>query len=92
MKSNCAERPNYEINKSTREPRMPARPICQTAGTELHKYVLKPDRFKRPIMCTSIDEAQNPELGEAIQSDRQSRDSHGLKPVQLQMSHLSASQ
>lgn len=61
MKSNCAERPNYEINKSTREPRMPTRPIFQTAGTELHEYVLKPDRLKRPIMCTSIDEAQNPE-------------------------------
>lgn len=30
--------------------------------------------------------------GEAIQSDRQSRDSYGLKPVQLQMSHPSASQ
>lgn len=61
MKSNCAERPNYEINKSAREPRMPTRPIFQTAGTELHEYVLKPDRLKRPIMCTSIDEAQNPE-------------------------------
>lgn len=30
--------------------------------------------------------------GEAIQSDRQSRDSYALKPVQLQMSHPSASQ
>lgn len=60
--SQTVQSPNYEINKSTRKPGMPARPIFQTAGTELHKNILKPDHFKRPIMCTSIDQAQNPEL------------------------------
>lgn len=41
---------------------MPTRPILQTTGTELRDYKPEPDRFKTPIMSTSIDETQNPEL------------------------------
>lgn len=41
---------------------MPTRPISQTTGIELHGCKLEPDRFKTPIMSTSIDETQNPGL------------------------------
>lgn len=60
--SQTVQRPNYEINESTREPIMPTRPILQKTGMDLHDYKSEPDRFKTPIMSTSIDEAQNPEL------------------------------
>lgn len=73
---------------------MPTRPILQTTGTELRDYKLEPDRFKTPIMSTSIDETQNPEL--AWWSDTAWQTEQWLirfkKSIQLQTSHLSASQ
>lgn len=43
---------------------MPTTPILQKkkTGMDLHDYKTEPDRFKTPIMSTSVDEAPNPEL------------------------------